>query len=77
MQAVINIGFDELVQLAKKLPKKQWMELKKEVEEKKVIDESKERKAYRDFLLSGPVFSKQQLKAIAETRKKMNEWRTK
>jgi hypothetical protein len=76
MQAVIDIGFDELVQIARKLPRRQWTELKKEVEEKKLIDEDMDRKAFRDFLLSGPVFSKQQLKKIAETRKKINEWRT-
>ena len=31
MQAQVEIGFDQLVQLVKKLPETQWAKLKKEI----------------------------------------------
>lgn len=75
MQVQLNIGFDELVQLAKRLPAKQWTKLKQEVEAQTSVD--KEREDFRKLLLNGPVFSKKQLDAVAETRKRIDEWRTK
>ena len=75
MQVQLEIEFDQLVQLAKRLPAKQWTKLKKEVETKK--PEGRDREAYRKLLLSGPKFSKKQLDTVAETRKKIDEWRTK
>ena len=61
MQAEVNIDFDQLVQLAKKLPSTQWKKLKREVEEK-------EYNASDDLVslsLSAPTFSKKQLDEIA------------
>lgn len=74
MQVEIDIQFDQLVQLAKRLPSRQWTKLKQEVEAKEPV---KEREGFRELLLSGPTFSKKQLDAVAETRKKIDEWRTK
>jgi hypothetical protein len=71
MQVKIEIQFDQLVQLAKRLPSKQWTKLKQEVEAKESVE--KERKDFRKLLLSGPTFSKKQLIAVAETRKKIDE----
>jgi hypothetical protein len=73
MQAEVNIDFDQLVQLAEKLPSTQWIKLKREVEEK-------EYNASDDLvslLLSAPTFSKKQLDEIAKTRKAINQWRIK
>ena len=75
MQVQLEIEFDQLVQLAKLLPAKQWTKLKQEVETKKPV--GKEREDFRKLLLGGPIFSKKQLNTIAETRKKIDEWRTK
>lgn len=75
MQVQVNIGFDELVQIAKKLPAKQWTKLKEEVEAQSSADI--EREEFKKMLLNGPTFSKEQLKTIAETRKAINQWRTK
>ncbi len=76
MQVQVDIGFDQFVQIAKRLPATQWTKLKKEVETA-VQPSDKERKEFRKLLLSGPTFSKKQLENIAETRKKIDEWRTK
>jgi len=74
MQAQIDIGFDQLVKLAKKLPAQQWTKLKKEVEQQQQETKSSELEA---FLLTAPTFSKKQLDEIAQTRKAINQWRTK
>jgi len=75
MQVQVDIGFDQLVQIARKLPAKQWMKLKAEVETQPKVDT--EREEFKKFLLNGPTFSKKQLETIAETRKAINQWRTK
>lgn len=76
MQAQVNIAFEQLVQLAKQLPAKQWALLKQEVE-KSGQPEDKEREAFRQLLLNGPVFSQKQIDAIAKNRKAIDQWREK
>ena len=73
MQAQVEIGFDQLVQLVKKLPQTQWAKLKKEIET--TIPINTEREDFRSFLLNGPTFSKKQMDLISETRKKIDEWK--
>lgn len=75
MEVQINIGFDELVKAAKKLPAKQWIKLKQVVDK-----ESKPAKGISDmetFLLSAPTFSKKQLDDLTKTRKAITQWRAK
>ncbi len=75
MQVQVDIGFDQLVQLAKKLPARQWSKLKEEVD--KEIDESQPNSDLVTLLLSAPTFNKKQLDEISKTRKAINQWRTK
>ena len=75
MQVQIDIEFDQLVQLAKLLPVKQWTKLKQEVENEKVP--SKQTPELEEFLLTAPTFTKKQLNEVAKTRKAINQWRTK
>ncbi|MEO6524694.1 MAG: hypothetical protein ABIN91_23620 [Mucilaginibacter sp.] len=74
MQLQVDIGFDQLVKLVKALPKAQLLKLKREINKEKLETEKDDLKT---FLLKGPVFSKDQLDAIEETRKGINQWRTK
>jgi hypothetical protein len=76
MQVSMEIGFDQLVGIVKKLPPKQWTKLKTEVEKDKISakDIQDDMEA---FLLKAPVFTKKQLDTIAKTRKAINQWRTK
>jgi len=75
MQAQIDIGFEQLVKLAKQLPKQQWTKLKSEVEEQNVsADHATDMLA---FLLNGPTFNKRQLDEVAKARKEISQWRTK
>jgi hypothetical protein len=76
MQVQVDIGFDQLVQIAKRLPATEWTKLKQEVETATPLADS-EREAFKQLLLNGPTFSKKQLNAMAQTRKRINQWRTK
>jgi predicted NACHT family NTPase len=75
MQVQVDIGFDQLVDLAKRLPATQWTKLKQEVEEE--APKYKDRESFRKLLLNGPTFSKKQLDAVAKTRQEINQWRAK
>lgn len=75
MQIQLDIGFDQLVSLAKNLSPKQWNRLKKEVEKKEAIGEKQE--DMETFLLSAPTLNDEQLDAIHEARKSINQWRKK
>ncbi|HEX5150749.1 MAG TPA: hypothetical protein VFW07_04845 [Parafilimonas sp.] len=75
MQVQVDIEFDQLVALAKKLPVKQWAKLKQVVDNEQQTDTSPSE--LETFLLNAPTFSKKQLDEIAKTRKAINQWRTK
>ena len=74
MQIQVDIGFDDLVRMVKKLPEDQFNKLKKALE----LKESDESPSHdlESFLLKAPTFSEEQLEVIANTRKSINEWRT-
>lgn len=74
MQIEIDIGFDQLVQLAKKLPSKQWAKLKNEVEKE---NSNKQISDLESFLMSAPTFTESQLSEIDKTRKAISQWRKK
>lgn len=74
MQIQVDIGFKDLLEVVKKLPKDQLLQLKKELEEKPV---KAKREHFRDLLINGPTFSDEQIKTMEETRKAINKWWTK
>ncbi|GGH65204.1 hypothetical protein HNQ91_002128 [Filimonas zeae] len=74
MQLQVEIGFDQLVQLAKRLPKTQWKKLKEEVEKENVATSGVSE--LEELLLSAPTFTKKQLEDIEKNRKAINQWRT-
>jgi len=75
MQVQVDIGFEQLIQLVKKLPARQWTKLKQEIDnEQNVVKQASE---LENFLLSAPTLNKKQLEEIAKTRKAINQWRTK
>lgn len=59
MQVQVDIEFEQLVKIAKKLPENQWEKLKVEVENDRQLKNSTD--DLEAFLLSGPTFSKKQL----------------
>ncbi len=77
MQVQVDIGFDQLVDIAKSLSPKQWDKLKHEIEKKKSEENPSEFHDMETLLLSAPTFTKKQLDTIAKTRKAITKWRTK
>lgn len=75
MEIYVDIEFEQLVEIAKKLPATKWTKLKAEVE--KPATKSVKIKSLESFLLKAPTFSKKQLDTIAKTRKSINQWRGK
>jgi hypothetical protein len=75
MGSYLDIEFEQLVELAKKLPPTKWSRLKEEVEKKPI--RSSKSKSLETFLLKAPTFSKKQISSIAKTRKAINQWRAK
>ena len=75
MQVQIDIGFEQLLQIIKKLPATQLSKLKAEIEKDKNADKPKV--DVETLLLNGPTATKKQLEVIAKNRKAINQWRTK
>jgi hypothetical protein len=74
MQVQVEIGFDQLLKIMKKLPSGQLKQLKAEIEKDSKTDKSIDLEM---LLLNGPSATKKQLEAIAKNRKAINQWRTK
>lgn len=70
MQVQVDIDFEQLVPLAKKLSTTQWTMLKQEVD--KETAEDRQVSDLEAFLLTAPTFTKKQLDEIANTRNAIN-----
>ena len=75
MQVQVDIGFEQLLQIVKKLPATQLSKLKAEIEKDVTTDSPKV--DLEKLLLNGPTATKKQLETIAKNRKAINQWRTK
>lgn len=74
MQVQVDIAFDQLVKIVKKLPQKQLQQLKAEIE-----NDTTATKSDTDLellLLNGPTATRKQLAIIDNNRKAINQWRT-
>lgn len=75
MQAQVDIGFEQLIKLAKQLQATEWEELKKEVERR--ASDPKPNSDLVSLLLSAPTNSKKQLDEVTKTIKAINQLRIK
>lgn len=75
MEMRFNIPFQELLTLIKALTPKQRERLRQELDEGTPIKQ--ENDEFIDFLLKGPVYSKEEIRVIEENRKSIAAWRTK
>ncbi len=74
MQVQVDIGFEQLLQIAKELSTGQLKQLKAAIEKEAKNSNSTNLKAQ---LLNGPTATKKQLEVIENNRKTINQWRTK
>jgi hypothetical protein len=77
MQIQVDIGFDELVGIVKKLPRDQFLKFKSELEKQDKDKKDTDPQSLESFLMEAPTFSDKQLENIAQARKAINKWRTK
>lgn len=80
MQFQVDIGFEELLKAVENLPEDQRLRFKEVLENKPVKLKEKVTKpeeSIEAFLLRGPTFSEEQIKAIEETQKALNRWQKK
>ncbi len=75
MELNVDIAFEQLVEIAKRLPATKWSKLKEEVETN--ATQSTKSKHLESFLLKAPTFTKKQIDNIGKTRKSINQWRAK
>ncbi|MGC4233568.1 MAG: hypothetical protein QM594_11370 [Niabella sp.] len=75
MQVQVDIEFDQLLKIVRKLPSMQLRKLKAEIE--KEAETVKHNANLEMLLLKGPVATKKQLETIKNNRKAINQWRTK
>jgi hypothetical protein len=71
MQVQVDIGFDQLLKIVKKLPSGQLKQLKAEIEKEAKNEKSVD---LETLLLNGPTATKKQLDIIARNRKAINQW---
>ena len=75
MQVQVDIAFEQLLKVVKKLPAGQLKQLKVEIE--KETKGSRSKIDLKTLLLNGPVATKKEIETIKKNRKSINQWRTK
>ena len=75
MEVKVHIPFEELVAIIRQLSPTEKAKLQKELAGNTEVEAKKSR--LTELLLNGPVFTDEQIKTIEETRKSINQWRTK
>ena len=74
MQVQVDIEFDQIIKIVRKLPSGQLKLLKAEIEKEANINKSID---LESLLLNGPTATKKQLDVIENNRKAINQWRSK
>ena len=75
MEVKVQIPFNELMSIVRQLSTTQKEMLQKELNQKEEPIVKKSR--LTELLLNGPVFTEEQIETIEQTRKSINQWRTK
>lgn len=75
MEVRVQIPFEELVSIVRQLSPAEKAKLKGELT--KGTKPASKNSRLTELLLNGPVFTDKQIKTIEETRKSINQWRTK
>ena len=75
MEVKVQIPFNELMSIVRQLSTTQKEMLQKELNQKEEPIVKKSR--LKELLLNEPVFTEEQIETIEQTRKSINQWRTK
>lgn len=74
MDIQVQIPFQQLLTLVRKLTPAQKARLRLELSEKSNVHKDKDE--FIDYLLQGPVYSEKEINVIEENRKNIASWRT-
>jgi len=77
MQIQIDIGFEQLLTIVRKLPARKLRRLKAEIDQSSSRRSKKSDVNLEALLLNGPTATQRQLEIISANRKAINQWRTK
>ena len=75
MEIKVQVPFQQLLTLVKRLTPAQRARLQQELVDKKPVQKNKDE--FINYLLNGPVYSDKEIKIIEENRKTIAAWRTK
>ncbi|MCO5237016.1 MAG: hypothetical protein M9933_12175 [Chitinophagaceae bacterium] len=76
MEIKVQVPFQQLLALVKRLTPAQKARLRKELVDQKPV-QKKNKDEFINYLLKGPVYSDKEIKVIEENRKSIATWRTK
>ena len=71
----VQVPFQQLLSLVKRLTPAQRARLRQELVEKKPVQKDKDE--FIEYLLNGPVYSEKEINVIEENQKSIAAWRTK
>ena len=77
MEIKVQVPFQQLLSLVKRLTPAQRARLQQELVDKKPAQKDKDKDEFINYLLNGPVYSDKEIRIIEENRKSIAAWRTK
>ena len=75
MELKLKIGYNEIWELVKQLPKSQALQLKTDIETQIIQPEKVGMTDFQNLLLQGPIMDDEQYETYLENRKHLNQWR--
>jgi len=75
MEMKVQVPFQQLLTMVKKLTPAQRARLRQELADKKPVQKDKDE--FIEYLLNGPVYSDSEINVIEENRKSIAAWRKK
>lgn len=75
MEMKVQVPFQQLLTMVKRLTPAQRARLRQELADKRPVQKDKDE--FIEYLLSGPVYSDKEINVIEENRKSIAAWRTK
>jgi hypothetical protein len=75
MEMKVQVPFQQLLSLVKRLTPAQRARLRQELVDKKPVQKDKDE--FIEYLLNGPVYSEKEINVIEENQKSIAAWRTK
>ncbi len=75
MELKLKIGYEEIWELVKQLPKSQVLQLKSDIETQIIQKDTTTLTNFQKLLLEGPVMDEEQYEAHLENRNYINQWK--